>query len=205
VITVGCCVGDHDRLGKHVLPWLGGRPLIGAYNQTGIAVAYNAVLRAFAGSTHPLLLVHDHLEITDERWADKVMTAFEDPTVGIVGVAGGQSTVGAAWWEATPVGRQQIDTGLIDFGTREGDVDCLEGSFLAIRGALVAAGLRFDESYAGFHGYDVDIAMTVTRRLGLRARVIDLDTHHHTVLGFRDEASARDWRAADVRFRRKWL
>jgi len=206
VITVGCCVGAQWKLAAFVLPWLGGRPLLAAYNQTSIVTAYNQILDAVdphgAELTHPLLLVHDDLEVIDPDWADKVTTAFEDDTVGLVGVAGGGGA-SLYWWDHDPIGHQRTDVRLIDFGLRAGEVELIEGSFMAFS-PWVAKRLRFDTLFADcdFHGYD-EIAAQV-RAAGKRVVVIDLDTHHHNPEGYRSESSAAAKIRADQQYRRKW-
>jgi len=62
--------------------------------------------------------------------------------------------------------------------------------------------LSFDEDYPGFHGYD-EIAMQAIR-LGKRVVVADIDTHHHSMLGFDSIDSHAQWHQADETFRAKW-
>ena len=63
--------------------------------------------------------------------------------------------------------------------------------------------LIFDETYPGFHGYDVDIGMTI-RSMGMRVVVADIETHHHTIPIFKSDAVEREWYSADQRYRQKW-
>ena len=63
--------------------------------------------------------------------------------------------------------------------------------------------LNFDMRFAGFHGYDCDMAMQV-RAKGKRTVVVDVDTHHHTTMGFKTPDSMRAWHEADTLFRKKW-
>ncbi len=89
----------------------------------------------------------------------------------------------------------------IDFGTRTGTVDLLEGSFMVFS-SKAARTLRFDLRFQGFHGYD-EIAMQACAA-GMPVMVADIDTFHHTDMGFKTAASQTQWWEADRMFRDKW-
>lgn len=199
----GCCVGSWDKFRAYVIPAVGDDPVITLAGQRSIAVAYNSILRAwrYAYGNYPLVLLHDDLEIADPHGVEKLLEPMRDPGVGLVGVAGGGTGCGLAWWGDNPIGHQQIDTGLIDFGVRSGEVAHVEGSVMALSPQL-PGGVRFDESYRGFHGYD-EIG-TVVRATGKRVVVVDADTYHHTVTGFSSPESEALWHEADGRFLSKW-
>ncbi|MGI0012088.1 MAG: glycosyltransferase [Nitrososphaera sp.] len=203
MIAYGCCVGSWDKFERWVkrsdsqlLYALGG--------QGSIAVAYNEILNTvkMRSGVRALVLQHDDLQITDPDFEYKVLGAFVPDDVALVGVAGGQGITSLAWWNANTYGHQMLDSGLLDFGLRTGDVDLLEGSLL-IFSRWAIDHLRFDLRFSGFHGYD-DIAMTATREWGRRAVVADISTHHHTSLGFKTEQNEKAWLAANELFRQKW-
>jgi hypothetical protein len=201
MIVFGCCVGSWDKLTRNVVSHVSGRPLLALSGQRSIAVAYNTILDAYAGTElDALILQHDDITITDPD-ADRKFLAALTPDVMLAGVAGGSARDGLAWWNADPVGHQRTDVVDIDFGTRAGDVDLLEGSVLVFSPYAVKT-LRFDTSFGGFHGYD-EIAMQAARHG--RVVVVDVDTHHHTRMGFKSADSYREWLDADRRFRDKWL
>ncbi len=207
-LVYGCCVGSWDRFNQYVVPRTQGREVIGISGQTSIAVAYNKILEAFQGYMEPnsdargLVLLHDDLEILDQTKAEAaILEAFQDPKVALVGVAGGDARSGLAWWNIDPVGHQLTDSMNIDFGKHVGDVILLEGSLLAFSPWAVET-LAFDEDYRGFHGYD-EIAMQAIKA-GKRVVVVDVDTHHHSTLGFDSLDSHAEWHRADERFRKKW-
>jgi GT2 family glycosyltransferase len=82
------------------------------------------------------------------------------------------------------------------------DVDCVDGLLLVLS-PWVVRHLRFDEqTFRGFHGYDVDFCFTV-RRAGKRVVVSDFPLHHHdrAHLGFSDR---HGFSQADIRWRAKW-
>lgn len=202
MIAYGSCVGSWEKLYRNVIPRMGDRPLLALSGQASIAVAYNTILDAFADEGHDaVILLHDDLEILDRDAEAKFLTALAEPGVELVGVAGGGASHGLAWWDAQPVGHQLTDVGLIDFGRRSGDVILLEGSILVF-GPQAVKTLRFDTAFPGFHSYD-EIAMQAVAA-GMRVVVADVDTHHHTRMGFKSQASRDEWAAGDRLFREKW-
>lgn len=202
-IVYGVCVGSWDRFNRYVVPKTEGREVVGLSGQISIAVAYNKILSMYEGRGVPLILQHDDLEILDPVAAEvAILEAFQDPNVALVGVAGGDARTGLAWWNNDPVGHQLTDSMNIDFGQRSGDVTLLEGSLMAFSPWAIHT-LFFDQGYPGFHGYD-EIAMSVIRDWNKRVVVVDVDTHHHTTLGFDSLDSHAEWHRADERFRKKW-
>ena len=201
MIGYGVCCGWWDKLHRHVTPRITGRPLMVLSGQTSIATAYNSILDAYAPwDLDAVVLLHDDLEVTDPDAEAKTLAAL-DEDVALVGVAGGGDGTTLAWWDTAMVGHQLIDTGLVDFGARTGDVTLIEGSYMAFSPWAVR-NLRFDITFPGFHGYD-EIAMTA-RSLGKRVVVADIDTHHHTTLGYSSDASRDQWQHCDDLFRAKW-
>mgnify|MGYP001610298372 CR=1 FL=1 len=198
-IEYGCVVGSWDRYNAYVAPRTAGRRVHTRFGETSIASAYNSILDACT-DLDVLILLHDDLEITDPDGEAKLAAAVTDPGVILAGVAGGSGRHGLAWWNHDPVGHQQTDAMSIDFGPRSGDVDLLEGSLLVF-GPRAVADLRFDLQYPGFHGYD-DIGMQAAQ-MG-RVVVVDVDTHHHTPMGFKTPDSQTQWWAADRLYRDKW-
>jgi hypothetical protein len=220
-IAYGCCVGWWQEFNNYVVPWVGDqrvygdgelpkRPIMALAGQTSIATAYNAILGA-AEFLWPhidaLVLLHSDLEILDPNAEEKILEAMTDD-VGIVGVCGGGGANATAWWTDSPIGHQVTDSlGLLDFpiGTgvhRTGDVEVLEGSLLAFSPRAIRQ-LRFDVEYPGFHGYD-EICF-YARAQGFRCVVADIDTHHHSQVGWKDAQSEADWAAANKRCREKWM
>lgn len=197
-IIHGVCVGSWTKFEQYVVPHLEDHPCIALENQTSIAHAYNQIIDAAQIEAPDILVLqHDDLEITDPQWVAKLEAVFAEPDVGIVGVAGARDVTGLAWWFYQTVGHQMTDgIGFLDFGERSGDVEALEGSFLAL-GPWFLQNMRFDEHYPGFHGYD-SIATDVYVS-GKRVIVADIDTWHHTPGGFRSESSQADWdRSSDI-------
>ena len=204
VIAYGVCVGSWDKLNRYVLPHVGSDQLIALSGQTSICRAYNSILNAasFMGLDY-LILQHDDLEITDPYADNKFYAAVMDPEVALVGVAGGTpDPPSISWWEGPTVGHQMTDSGPLDFGEREGDVLFIEGSIMVFSPWAITH-LRFDTRFQGFLGYD-EICVTANRIHGKRVTVIDVDTHHHSTVGFKSEAIRQSWYENDRLFREKW-
>lgn len=172
-----------------------------AYNQTSISVAYNAILDAFkVYELDAVILLHDDLEMTDPHTEQKVIDAFaENADIAIVGVAGGGPSM--SWWNVDPIGHQLTDSMMLEFGDRRsGHVDIVEGSFMAFSPWAIQE-LRFDERYE-FLGYD-DVCLHA-REAGKHVYVADIDTHHHSTLGYKSESVRQMWERSEEIFRSKW-
>jgi hypothetical protein len=205
VIVYGCCVGSWNKFKRYVAR--DDRVILAVSGQTSITKAYNGILNYFARSevvadVEALVLLHDDLEVIDPDAEEKIRRAVAPRDVALVGVAGGSGTASLAWWNGTTYGWQRIDSGDLDLGPRYGDVELLEGSFLVFSPWALRR-IRFDNAFTGFHGYD-EVAATA-RNLGARVTVADIDTHHHTQLGFKSAESAESWATAEQLYRRKWF
>lgn len=202
MIGYGTCTGSWAKLYRNVIPRIGDAPLLALSGQTQLTRAYNKILDAFASDgLDAVILLHDDLEITDPAAETKFLKALTDPDVALVGVCGGKGDTTLSWWDSETVGHQMTDSGMLDFGTREGDVAFIEGSIMVFSPWAVA-NLRFDERYPGFLGYD-DICLTA-RDAGKRVTVVDVDTHHHSTVGFKSPAIAAAWDVAEEIFQEKW-
>lgn len=206
-VVYGCVTNSLERVQRYVIPHIGDRELIVLWNQTSLSWAYNTIINACRGDnmgngTKPeaLILLHDDLELIDPQGERKILEALEMSDV--VGVAGANGVRDLAWWNGATLGHQFTDSGLVDFGQRSGPAEALEGSLLALNERALRA-LRFDEAYTGFHGYDVDVCFEA-RVMGLKVSVIDVDTHHHSTLGFKSSEIERSWNHANTWFREKW-
>jgi len=202
VIGYGVCVGSWERFQRYVTPRVGSH-VIAVSGYTSIAVAYNMILNTYRDRKFSaVVLLHDDLEITDPDAEEKFMLAAADGAdVALVGVAGGRGEGSLAWWNWETIGHQRVDSGVLDFGEREGDVDAIEGSVMMFSRWAIE-NLRFDTQYPGFHGYD-EICRTA-RVLGKRVVVADVDTHHHVQLGFKSQESERQWQECERLYRMKW-
>ena len=203
-VVYGCVTNSLERVQRYIIPRVRDRELILLWNQTSMTAAYNQIVRACTRTrADVLILMHDDLELVDPLGEEKFIEALSFKRVGLVGVAGGYDIAGhgLAWWNAKTIGHQLTDAGMLSFGERSGFVTSIEGSIMALN-MDVFDDIEFDEQFTGFHGYD-DIGRTVIES-GHSVWVADIDTHHHTQLGFDNEASHQAWLEADRRFREKW-
>lgn len=200
-IGYGCCVGTWDKFYRYVEPNVPkDRPLVAVSNQISISVAYNAILDSFrVYDVDAVILLHDDLEMVDPNTEQKVIDALNYcETTALVGVAGGGPSL--AWWNVEPIGHQQTDSTFIDFGLRTGFVDMIEGSFMAFAPWAIQE-LRFDERYE-FLGYD-DVCLHA-RQTGRQVYVADIDTYHHSTVGYKSEAVRQMWERSEIIFKQKW-
>ena len=201
-VGYGCCVGTWEKLHRNIAPRIGNRPLVALWGQTALTVAYNTILDAYRGKgMDAVILLHDDLELTDPHAEEKFLEAL-GADVALVGVCGGKGRNTLAWWESETVGHQMTDSGMIDFGPRTGDVAFIEGSLFAFSPWAVE-NLRFDERYPGWLGYD-DVCLHAVDA-GMRVVVADIDTHHHTTVGFKSPEIAQAWDVAEEIFQEKWF
>lgn len=201
-IGYGCCVGTWDKFHRYVEPRIPkDRPILTASNQTSISVAYNAILDGFkVYDLDAVILIHDDLEMIDPATEEKVLSAFKiHDDIALVGVAGGGPSL--AWWNIMPRGHQLTDSGPLKFGVSNfGYVDMIEGSLMAFSPWAIQE-LRFDERYE-FLGYD-DICLEA-QRAGKLVLVEDIDTHHHSTVGYKSDAVKAMWERSELIFKSKW-
>lgn len=201
-VAYGACVGSWEKLRRNVIPRTGDRPLLALSGQTQLTRAYNTILDAYRGrDLDAVILLHDDLEMLDPLAEDKFLMALTDRDVALVGVCGGTGDKTLAWWTSETIGHQMTDSGMLDFGERTGDVAFIEGSIMVFSPWAVE-NLRFDPRYPGFLGYD-DVCLTA-RAAGKRVTVADVDTHHHSTIGFKSPAIAAAWDVAEEIFQEKW-
>jgi hypothetical protein len=185
VIGYGTCVGSWEKLARNVIPRVGNRPLLGLSGQNSLCGAYNTILDAYQGrDLDAVVLMHDDLDLFDPLAEQKFLDALVDD-VALVGVCGGKGDKTLAWWTSETVGQQRTDSGMLNLGPRTGDVAFIEGSCMV------------------FSPWAVDICLTA-RAAGMRVVVADVDTWHHTTVGFKSPAIAAAWDVAENLFQQKW-
>jgi hypothetical protein len=205
MIGYGTCVGSWEKYAKYLAPWIaaGPRPSKAITDQPSIAIGYNRILDHFRGQVlDAVILLHDDLEILDPGAEAKLLAPLADPDVALVGVAGGKSDQSLHWWRGEKVGHQFTDSGLLDFGPRDGDVAFIEGSIMMLSPWAVD-NLRFDERYPGFSsGYD-DICLHALEA-GKRVTVVDVSTHHHSTVGWKSPEREAEFERSERLFAQKW-
>jgi len=152
-----------------------------------------------------LVLLHQDVELRDERLADKLRMCLQDPLVAVVGAVGASNVrdldywdggvIGGVAWPAIAKARNGVRGSIT-----AGPVDAVDGLLMALSPWAVR-NLRFDERFAPFfHGYDTDLCFQARER-GRRVVVADLDVVHHARMDFFDR---RTWVPAYMLWHRKW-
>jgi hypothetical protein len=193
-------VATHDRtiLEANLLPGLpADDELVLVEDAPSIAAAYN---EGQSRATHQLrCYVHHDVAILDAARLRERLAAACAPEVGMVGVIGSREPVWP-WWNGSTLG-SVFDTrlGLLDFGAG-GPCAYLDGLLLA-----TAQTVEWDETYAGWHGYDHDACAQMLARglpnfcLSAGHRLVrhntDGPTNVHAIDG---------WAEAEARYREKW-
>lgn len=159
-----------------------------------IAEGYNRILD-LAPPADAVVLLHDDTDLGDGA-RDMILEAVASADVaGVIGAVGVHKL---AWWSGTvKSGRVWQQKGLLEFGPF-GPVDAVDGLIMCLSPA--AAELRFDDSYDGFHGYDVDFCFQA-RAEGLTVATVDIPVSHQTRGGIRVKS---EFDRADRRWRSKW-
>ena len=185
-----------------------------------LARSYNLMFDEAAArdDLEALVLVHQDAEIDEPGFADKVRAALADPDVGAAGCAGADGVADIAWWDGSVAWGASVQRfGELGGGearwpgrTRApGPVDTLYGVLLALPAWTVRT-LRFDESLALAHGYDLDLcrqlraagkAVVVEPWRIVHRRALELVTdpesweEAHMAVAERWDAGEHDWRA----------
>lgn len=171
---------------------------------SGICAVYNQILEVACETStcEAVVLLHDDTYILDPNFKAKILSALRcDPSLGVLGVVGASRIKSLAWWESDDKKGEVFETrGWIDFGTPRGRVDVVDGLLMVI-GRNVFSRLRFDEnSYPGFHGYDVDYCLQA-RAAGYACMVIPIEVLHRTKGGI---GNREDFAAASRALLAKW-
>ena len=216
MIAFGVCIGSEERYARYAQPGIersvGEKAaVLKRSGQDSILGAYNSILEEAQRipDLEALVLIHDDTEIRDPGFEAKLRKIFSDESIGLAGAIGARNVSSLAWWEGDRRGRVSWNgppggdgPEVYDFGTETADVDCVDGLLIALSPWAVR-NLRFDdETFHGFHGYDVDFSFSA-RRAGKRVVVGDFPLHHHdrAHTGFSDRAGFLE---ATIRWRAKW-
>ena len=120
------------------------------------------------------VFLHEDIIFHSTNWGDKLISYFrEDQALGLVGVAGAKSKtlVPSAWWDCPEGDKviriiQHFSTGEIkdqNQGFNKSKIErvaIIDGVFMALR---KNKSIHFDKSLDGFHGYDLDLSLSVIK------------------------------------------
>jgi GT2 family glycosyltransferase len=178
----------YSRISTHLKELLGDEPyeIIGIHNAQGICEGYNRGLKLSRGEV--VIFCHDDIEILTPEFVPRLkkhMSNFD-----IVGVAGTSRLSGPAWIVSGP----PFSSGIMLHPMRQlfqisfygafrkamPDRQAMDGVFLAFRREVIERVGWDDQTFRGFHFYDLDCTYRAYR-MGYRlAVVVDLPMVHHS-------------------------
>ena len=216
MISLITCARSHDisdELRKNIASTIGmDYELIvidNSSNDYSIFSAYNEGVRRSKGEL--LCFMHDDLIYHTPNWGINVQRHFEDSDVGLIGVAGGKYLPNMpCYWFQSSTDRcinilqhlEITDEAHLDYlnpdNSDKSEVVAVDGVWFCIKKELFEK-ISFDETYGGFHMYDMDISMQV-RGEGYKNYVVyDVLIEHMSIGNVK-----RDWMNASIAFWRKW-
>lgn len=180
-------------------------------NNFGICKVYNQGAEQAIYDT--LCFVHEDVSFATQNWGNIITQHLKDEKVGLIGLAGGdtKSVVPSSW--SIPVVSNQINIfqyfkdktkpaqHIVEThipNTLKQQVVALDGVFLCTRKDVFAK-FRFDEqTYKGFHGYDIDYSLQVNTQYQVFV-IFDLVLQH-----FSEGTPDRKWVNSASALSDKW-
>lgn len=180
-------------------------------NQYNIFQAYNVGIERAKGEI--ICLSHEDIIFHTQGWGKLVETHFEDPQLGAVGICGGNSMPAcpAPWWNSTVLnehfanhistwpGEESFHDYQNPYNQKAAECVSLDGAWICVPRRLFSK-VRFDEqTFQGFHFYDLDICMQIVQA-GYKVKVVyDVLLEH-----FSKGSINKDWADSGVLFADKW-
>jgi glycosyltransferase involved in cell wall biosynthesis len=179
----------------------------------GICEAYNRGASIAKGDI--LCFMHEDISFETRNWGTKVKLHFSDPSVGLIGIAGGssKSLIPSSWSPA--IFNSEINlvqhfkfserkssyinkTSYPDDAGMLRKVVAIDGVWMCIP-KKVFTRFRFDEkTFEGFHGYDIDLSLQVYSEYSVCV-VFDILIHHYSEGSFNQK-----WMESMILLSRKW-
>lgn len=186
-------------------------PRVAFGNSDGLPEVYDRVIEA--GDTGDIVVfVHDDVWLEDFYFSDRVIEGLK--AFDIIGVAGNSRRLPRqdSWARSPETGRLDLPhlrgaiahgdapLGKVGFyGPIVGEVEMLDGVFIAARrDALLKNGVRFDRRF-GFHFYDLDFCRAA-RSTGLRLGTWPISMTHRST----GNVSTRAWQDGREAYFAKW-
>lgn len=218
MISIIICSADPSRLTqlkKNIEETIGVPfELIGIDNSVhrhGICKVYN---EGGKKAKFPFLcFMHEDISFETRNWGAIACAYLENDAIGLIGIAGGdtKSLLPSSW--SVPFASNEINIiqhykfnksepkHIIETagnGESLKEVVVLDGVWLCTRREVFRQ-FRFDEeTFTGFHGYDIDYSLQVGTRYKL-AVTFDISLHHYS-----DGNPSRGWISSAVSLSRKW-
>jgi len=158
------------------------------FNEHSIFSAYNA---GFERSKYPYIcFIHEDVCINTENWGEKIIAHLEEPTVGILGLAGSDLVTripGSCSGKTSCINIIQSDSSgkkpsvksffPENYSETKHSTILLDGVFLCLKRDVMNK-LKFDEQIGGFHGYDFDIALQASIASYQNYVIYDIELEH---------------------------
>ena len=199
MIAFGSVIADEEAYRRFAAPGLRRAvepdSVVHAFAAVGtVCRGYNLLLETAAAhdDLEALVLLDPRAEIADPDFCARARDALRDPEVAVAGPVGARNVRTIAWWEGDASCAQVVHryhehgggemTGYAWArpGAPLGEVDSVDG-FLLVLSPWAVRTVRFDESLATGHGYDLDYCLQV-RAAGRKVVTADLRTIHHRAL-----------------------
>ncbi len=182
-----------------------------AINRFGICKVYNIGAKKAIYNT--LCFVHEDVAFATQNWGNIITQHLKDKKVGLIGLAGGdaKSIVPSSW--SIPVVSNQINIfqhfkdksktakHIVETNvpnTLKQQVVALDGVFLCTR-KNVFDKFKFDEqTFKGFHGYDIDYSLQVNTQYQVFV-IFNLVLHH-----FSEGSPDSKWVYSAIALSNKW-
>ena len=159
--------------------------------------------------------LHDDILFRSENWGKYIITVLAEKTIGVLGIAGSTyaSSIPSPWWISNFADMSSfmrcnfihhtgkgIENNLLPVNSNLQlfEVVVLDGVWFCCR-KKVWEKVRFDESYGGFHFYDLDFSMAVFEK-GYHNQV----THQVLIEHFSSGQMDGKWIGAALLFNKKW-
>ena len=160
-------------------------------NELSIFKAYNKGIEL---SKYPFIcFMHDDIEYQTNNWGKLAISRFEDNMVGAIGVSGSpyMSVLPGPWWASGLISKYILEVNKqeeyivnIAYQTPKGntlEVVALDGVWLFIRKAALKD-IQFDENtFKGYHFYDLDISMQLKKSGFILLSVYDVLIKHYSM------------------------
>lgn len=180
-------------------------------NKYTIFEAYNLGVQK---SKFPYLcFMHDDILYHTKDWGSKVINYFADGTTGAIGIAGSPyaTYLPGSWWGGELVNETLMRVDGIKLKPTTKSIGCafpssgktavavLDGVWLCIRKSIFSD-ISFDEeSYTGFHFYDVDISLQIIAQGHQNYSINDIFISHSSPSNVN-----RNWCENALIFNKKW-
>lgn len=181
-------------------------------NPRGICAVYNEGARK--AKFDVLCFVHEDVQFNTKGWGHSLISIFQDPTWGLIGLAGAAHKPKLpSGWGAEGLHDRLVKINLIQHfkgnkpaalqyqnteQEKVAEVACVDGVFLASTKAILMR-VPFDESLLkGFHGYDLDLSLAIGQLYKVGVTYEILAEH------FSEGSLNADWLESSLLVHMKW-